>query len=74
MVSAVAGDFALGLLACHLHERYDGKWLENGDLVPWLIYGTIIGGIAIPIATQSIYDYPGHGSSGPHRIPFSSLS
>lgn len=57
MISAVAGDFALGLLAFELHERYDGKWLANGELDPWLIYGTIVGGIAIPIATQTIYDY-----------------
>lgn len=57
MVSAVAGDFALGLLAFQLHDRFDGKWLDNGESDPWLIYGTIIGGMSIPIATQTIYDY-----------------
>ncbi|MBW8890109.1 MAG: hypothetical protein JF616_20330 [Fibrobacteres bacterium] len=56
-VSALVGDAAMVLLATGLHSALDGKILSNGKLDPFLIPITIAGMIAIPVATQSIWDY-----------------
>jgi len=56
-VSALAGDVALFFLARGLHDGLDGKLLSNGSLDPVLIPVALAGMVAIPIATQSIWDY-----------------
>jgi hypothetical protein len=56
-VSALAGDVALFFLARGLHDGLDGKLLSNGSLDPILIPVALAGMVAIPIATQSIWDY-----------------
>jgi hypothetical protein len=55
--SALAGDAALFFLALGLHSALDGRLLSNGQLDPILIPITIAGMFAIPVATQSIWDY-----------------
>jgi hypothetical protein len=56
-LSAVAGDVALVLIALGLHSALDGKILPNGGLDPILVPMTIAGMVAIPIVTQSFWDY-----------------
>lgn len=56
-LSALAGDAAMFGLALGLHAALDGKLLSNGKLDPILIPVTITGMLAIPVATQSIWDY-----------------
>lgn len=56
-LSAIAGDAGMFLLALGLHSALDGKLLPNGRLDPILIPLALGGMVAIPIVTQSLWDY-----------------
>jgi hypothetical protein len=55
--AAVVGDAVMLLIAVGLHSALDGKLLPNGKLDPILVPMTIAGMVAIPVATQSVWDY-----------------
>jgi hypothetical protein len=56
-LSAVAGDVVLVLVAAGLHSALDGKLVPYGSLDPILISATLAGMVAIPVVTQSMWDY-----------------
>ena len=56
-LAALAGDAAVFFLAVGIHEGFDGKLLPNGELDKFLIPLSIGGMLAIPVITQSLYDY-----------------
>lgn len=56
-LSALAGDAAVFFLAMGIHEGLDGKLMPNGELDKFLIPLSIGGMLAIPVITQSLYDY-----------------
>jgi hypothetical protein len=56
-LSAIAGDAGMLLLAIGLHSALDGKVVPNGKLDPFLTYAAAAGMVAIPVVTQSVWDY-----------------
>jgi hypothetical protein len=56
-LSALAGDAAMVFLAVGLHSALDGRLFPNGSMDPILVPVTIAGMIAIPVVTQSLWDY-----------------
>jgi hypothetical protein len=44
-------------LAVGLHSALDGKLFPNGSMDPILVPVTIAGMLAIPVVTQSLWDY-----------------
>jgi hypothetical protein len=57
MLGALVGDVVLASGAFALHDGVDGLWLPNGRLDPFLIGVTLLSMAAVPVATQSIFDY-----------------
>lgn len=56
-LAALAGDAAVFFLALGIHERFDGKLLPNGQIDKLLIPLSVCSMLAIPVVTQSLYDY-----------------